>query len=112
MNHDIAIERLEDISREQTMIHTGVFVLLEFGKFVLSNVHHSWRGWRGDTADIRMELGAIVCRTGAPTLLLELRSGASVTACDSNDVSSSRTGRHRCQVALEFTNCWKLAWMA
>jgi hypothetical protein len=43
VDHYMSVERLEDISREETVVHTGVLVLLELGQLVLPDVHHSYR---------------------------------------------------------------------
>ena len=37
------VERFHDILRQQTMIDTGVFVLLKLRQFILPNVDHGCR---------------------------------------------------------------------
>ena len=43
MNHHMGIERFENIARKQAMVDARVFVLVEFGEFVLTYVDH--RKW-------------------------------------------------------------------
>lgn len=40
MNHEMVIERLEDMPADERMVDTRIPVLLEIGQLVLANVHH------------------------------------------------------------------------
>lgn len=40
VNDEFGVERLEDISRQQRVVNTTVFVFFELRQLILPNVHH------------------------------------------------------------------------
>ena len=45
LDHDVCIERLEDIARQERVVNAAVFVFLEARKLFLANIDHVG-GWR------------------------------------------------------------------